>query len=98
MLRHEIEGIRSLVSDNVEKSNGHDAILKKRSLAKHIMSILGSQSPLVESGIKQALERRLGMQISDSTLGAALGDMRKCEPPMIKNKRGGKDRGYRLAT
>jgi hypothetical protein len=73
-------------------------IFKKHSLAGPIMDLLRDGPPLIESQIKEVLEERLKRKISDSTLGNTLRDMGKCKPPMIRNQKAGKDRGYRLAT
>jgi hypothetical protein len=76
----------------------HDAVLKKHSIAKSILEILATQSPHTEPQLKEALKEQLKKSISDSSLGKALIAMRGAAPPMIWNKRSGKDRGYRLST
>ena len=93
-----IAGVRSRLDAMVVKPDTHEAVLERHPLAKDIMAILARKSPLTEPGIKTALKSQLKKEISDSTLGKTIMAMRKCEPPMIWNKRQGKDRGYRPTT
>jgi hypothetical protein len=86
---------------NVTRAPSIDAyedVFKKHTLAKPILELLQGQAPLMESQIKAALELRLKVRISDSTLGKAIIAMRHCESPMIRNQRKGKDRGYSPST
>jgi hypothetical protein len=86
-------------TESIEAIPGErEKILKRHKLASHIMAILERQAPLTEPQIKDALETQLSCTVSESTLGKLIMAMRKTKPPMIRNQRKGKNRGYSLAT
>jgi len=87
-------------TESTPKADGgaQEKVFKNHGLARPILEVLRIQAPLTEPRIKTALKSRLEMEISDSTLGKTLMAMSKCEPPMIRNERKGKNRGYRPAT